>query len=112
MDSSLIACVISELARNIFQYAGHGTITLEVALRKLEVGLLVIASDAGPGIENVARALEDGFSTSRGLGLGLPGVRRVMDDFEIESAPGKGTTVRATKWLRGARPNPAGWEGN
>lgn len=97
--ATLIATTISELARNILLYAGRGEILLAPVERGARRGLAVVARDAGPGIAEVALALEDGHSTSGRLGLGLPGVRRLMDEFEIVSTPGQGTTVSARKWL-------------
>lgn len=97
---ALIATAISELARNILLYAHSGT----VALSRLEeepglTGLLLVAEDSGPGIEDISRAMQDGFSTRQGLGLGLPGVKRIMDRFELSSTPGQGTRVTAVKWV-------------
>jgi serine/threonine-protein kinase RsbT len=96
--ATLLATAISELARNILQYAGHGEIALRPLDRPGDQGLIVIARDHGPGIADVNMAMEDGYSTSGRLGLGLPGVRRLMDEFEIASAVGAGTTVRVVKW--------------
>ena len=97
-DLALIATAISELARNILTYAGEGEI--EIALEEADArrGLVIVARDQGPGIADIALALQDGYSTSRSLGIGLPGVRRLMDEFEVTSEPGSGTQVRATKW--------------
>ena len=99
-DQALIATAISELARNIVLYARRGEIVLGTVENGEWPGIQVLARDDGPGIQNVERALQAGFSTSGGLGLGLPGVRRLMDDLEITSAPGMGTTVLARKWRR------------
>ena len=95
----LIITAISELARNIVQYAGRGEITLRHEGSNPHPGLVVIASDSGPGIADVRRALMDGYSTSGGLGMGLPGVKRLMDEFAIESEIEKGTTITAKKRL-------------
>ena len=97
-DATLIATAISELARNIVVYAGKGRITLKAVNGLNRQGISVVASDEGPGIPDVRQALRDGFSTSGSLGLGLPGVRRLMDEFEITSQPGRGTTVVVKKW--------------
>jgi serine/threonine-protein kinase RsbT len=97
-DATLIATAISELARNIVTYAGKGHITLKGIQNSSHVGILVVASDHGPGIPDISQALRDGFSTSGSLGLGLPGVRRLMDEFEITSQPSRGTTVAVKKW--------------
>jgi len=96
--ATLIATAISELARNILLYAHRGEITLtplRVASRR---GLMVVARDQGPGIPDVDRALQDGYSTSGRLGLGLPGVRRLVDEFSLETRSGQGTTVVVKKW--------------
>ncbi len=97
-DATLIATAISELARNIVSYAGKGQITLKVVNGLNRQGISVIASDDGPGITDIRQALRDGYSTSGSLGLGLPGVRRLMDEFEISSQAGQGTTVTVKKW--------------
>jgi serine/threonine-protein kinase RsbT len=99
-DLTLIATAISELARNIVLYAKQGEIVLRLLERGDRRGVMVRACDQGPGIPDIRRALQGGFSTSRSLGLGLPGVRRLMDEFEIESRVGHGTTVTARKWKR------------
>lgn len=99
-DRTLVATAISELARNIVSYAGHGEIVLcglESAGRR---GIQVVARDQGPGIANPELALRDGYSTGRSLGLGLPGARRLMDEFELASTVGEGTTITVKKWLR------------
>jgi serine/threonine-protein kinase RsbT len=98
-DQALIATAISELARNIVLYARSGEVRVDALVNGGRRGLLVVARDEGPGIADVERALEPGFSTSGGLGLGLPGVRRLMDDLKVESKRGRGTTVTARKWL-------------
>ncbi|MGF9798012.1 anti-sigma regulatory factor [Brevibacillus agri] len=95
---SRIATSISELARNIFLYAGTGTITIAPIEQNGVIGLQLTAIDAGPGIPDIRKALEDGYSTSGALGAGLPGVRRMMDEFEIHSSPGEGTRVVVVKW--------------
>src|SRR6185369_13936058 len=93
-----IATAISELSRNIVNYAKIGEITLKPIRQQDRIGISVVARDEGPGIPNVSRALQDGFSTSRSLGLGLPGVRRLMDAFELVSEVNRGTTVTVKKW--------------
>lgn len=97
-NSALIATAISELARNIVSYAKRGEILLEAVPASSPEGIMVVARDEGPGISDIEQAMQDGFSTSGGQGLGLPGVRRLMDEFAIDSAPGKGTTVTIKKW--------------
>ena len=99
-DLTLMATAISEIARNIVQYAGHGEMEFHHVVRGGKRGLMIIARDHGPGIPDIVQAMQDGFSTSKGMGLGLPGARRLMDDFEIVSAIGKGTTVSMVKWER------------
>lgn len=99
-DQTVIAAAISEIARNILMYAKRGEITLSVVTNGDRQSLVVVARDQGPGIRDVARALQDGYSTSGGLGLGLPGARRLMDEFEIVSTAGQGTTVTMRKWRR------------
>ena len=99
-DSVLITTAISELARNIVLYARSGEIRLGYAKNHHAEGIVVVAKDEGPGIGDVEQALRDGYSTSGSLGLGLPGVRRLMDELEIESHPGEGTIVTASKWKR------------
>jgi serine/threonine-protein kinase RsbT len=98
-DLTVIATAISELGRNILIYAGSGEIVIMPAQDTGRRGLVVVARDEGPGIADVALALQDGYSTSNGLGLGLPGTRRLMDELEVESALGHGTTVTARKWV-------------
>jgi serine/threonine-protein kinase RsbT len=97
-DQTLIATAISELARNIVEYARHGEITLSALERQGHRGVKVIARDEGPGIADIRLAMQDGYSTGNSLGMGLPGVRRLMDDFDLVSTPGKGTTVTLHKW--------------
>jgi serine/threonine-protein kinase RsbT len=97
-EATLIAMTISELSRNIVSYAGTGMVSLKGIHASGRVGLMIIAADAGPGIADVTQAMRDGFSTSGGLGLGLPGVRRLMDEFDISSELGRGTTVMGKKW--------------
>jgi serine/threonine-protein kinase RsbT len=97
-EATLVATAISELARNIVQYAGNGDIQVRSTLNGTRRGIVVIACDRGPGIADLDLAMRSGYSTSGGLGLGLPGVRRIVDDFRIVSSPREGTTVIATKW--------------
>ena len=99
-DLTVIATAISEIARNIVEYARTGQIILHIVQDGAKRGLRVEARDNGPGIPNIELAMQDGYSTGRGLGLGLPGTRRLMDDFSIHSKVGEGTSVVATKWIR------------
>ncbi|MGF2614274.1 anti-sigma regulatory factor [Rossellomorea vietnamensis] len=100
VDQARITTAISELARNIYLYAGQGQICIEKLSENGKSGVRIIALDEGPGIKDIRKVMEDGFSTSGGLGAGLPGVKRLMDEFNVESTPGEGTDIRATKWLR------------
>jgi len=97
-DQTVIAAAISELARNILMYARRGEIALKLITNGDRQGVVIVARDQGPGIPDVGRALQDGYSTSGGLGLGLPGARRLMDEFDVSSVVGKGTTVTMKKW--------------
>jgi serine/threonine-protein kinase RsbT len=99
-DQTLIATAISEVARNIVVYAQQGEIVLTQAADGARVGIEVKAIDQGPGIDNKDMALRDGYSTKNSLGLGLPGARRLMDDFALDSEVGRGTTVTMKKWKR------------
>ncbi|NWF70819.1 MAG: anti-sigma regulatory factor [Chloroflexi bacterium] len=98
VEQTAISTAILEIARNIAKYAGHGQITLHTLADGACVGIEVIAADSGPGIADIALALQDGYTTGKGLGLGLPGARRLMDSFEIVSQPGAGTTITMRKW--------------
>ena len=98
-DLTVIATAVSEVCRNIVRFAGSGEVVVDL-LDKPRRGIQIVARDGGPGIPDIERALGDGFSTYGGLGLGLPGVRRLMDEFAIASEPGHGTTVTMTKWER------------
>jgi serine/threonine-protein kinase RsbT len=98
-DVTMIATAISEIARNITSYAGRGEVRVGVQYRDGRQALVVRAEDDGPGIVDIERALEDGYSTGRGLGLGLPGARRLMDRLVVESSPGAGTIVEMWKWI-------------
>jgi len=107
-DATLVATAISEIARNIVVHAGRGEIELAPAYESDRRGVVVVARDEGPGIRDVDEALQEGFGTKGGLGLGLPGVRRIMDEFVIDTAPNQGTTVTMHMWrdvrdLDGAR---------
>ena len=99
-DQTVIAAAISEIARNILNYARRGAITFRAVLDGDRSGIIIVASDEGPGIPDVPRAMQDGYSTSGGLGLGLPGARRLMDEFDVVSAPRQGTTITMKKWKR------------
>jgi serine/threonine-protein kinase RsbT len=98
IDATLVATVISEIARNIVVHAGCGEVELKPEYNGDRRGVAVIARDQGPGIRDLDAALREGFGSKGGLGLGLPGVRRIMDDFAIETAPDSGTTVTMHMW--------------
>ena len=98
-DVTMIATAISEIARNITSYAGRGAVQVAVAEREGRKALVVRAEDDGPGIADIERAMEDGYSTGRGLGMGLPGARRLMDRLIVESSLGRGTRIEMWKWV-------------
>ena len=100
VDQARITTAISELARNIYLYAGKGKIEIERLHENDFYGIMIIASDEGPGIEDMRKVMSDGFTTSGGLGAGMPGVRRLMDEFNVVSEIGVGTTITVIKWLR------------
>jgi serine/threonine-protein kinase RsbT len=100
-DQTLLATAISEIARNITAYAVRGEVLLDVVQDGGRRGVRVVAQDEGPGIEDLEKALTDGYTTGGGLGLGLPGARRLVDEFDIQTAPGQGTRVTLVKWTRG-----------
>lgn len=101
-DLTMISTAISELARNIVKYAGgNGEVVVSAVSEGARVGVIVVARDSGPGIPDIDLAMRDGYSTGSGMGLGLPGARRLMDEFAIYSQVGEGTTVVMKKWTRG-----------
>jgi serine/threonine-protein kinase RsbT len=97
-DLTIIATAISEIARNIFVYAHDGEMTMRPERRGDRQGMEIVARDEGPGIADIELAMQDGYSTEKSLGLGLPGAKRLMDEFEIESTLGVGTTITMRKW--------------
>jgi serine/threonine-protein kinase RsbT len=99
-EQTLVATCVSELARNIVEYAGTGEMLIGLTDNKEEKGIIIVAEDKGPGIPDIELAMKDGYSTSKGLGIGLPGCRRIMDEFEIVSKVGKGTRVTIKKWKK------------
>jgi serine/threonine-protein kinase RsbT len=99
-DQTVIAAAISEVARNILLYAKRGEVSFSVVNNGDRRSVVIVAQDQGPGIPDIDRAMQDGYSTSGGLGLGLPGARRLMDEFDVKSAVGKGTIVTMRKWKR------------
>ncbi|MEU6738443.1 anti-sigma regulatory factor [Streptosporangium sandarakinum] len=100
VDQTKVVTAASELARNALVYAGGGQVRIEVVHNGVRRGLRLAFSDDGPGIPDLDQALTDGWTTGGGLGLGLSGSRRLMDEFELKSAPGEGTLVTVTKWAR------------
>jgi serine/threonine-protein kinase RsbT len=98
-DLTLIATAISEIARNSVEYANGGDVVLTAIKEGTRRGLKIVVIDQGPGIADVSTVMRDGYSTGAGLGIGLPGARRLVDDFEISSEVGKGTTVTMKKWV-------------
>ncbi len=109
IDRTRIEIVILELTRNILAHAGKGELHLDTVEENDRRGMVVLAQDHGPGIADIALAMRDGYSTAHTLGAGLPGARRLMDDFTIESEVGAGTTVRSVKWL--GKPRQPGYLG-
>jgi serine/threonine-protein kinase RsbT len=98
-DPTVIAAAISEVARNIVNHAKHGEIVLSGVHEEGLHGIQVIASDQGPGISDIERAMQYGYSSSKGMGVGLPGAKWLMDEFDIQSQVGKGTRVTMRKWV-------------
>lgn len=98
-DRTLVATAVSEICRNIIEYAQKGEVTIERVTRNPRIGITITIQDSGPGIADVEQAMQDGYSTGRGMGVGLPGTRRIMDEFDIQSELGKGTKVVMSKWL-------------
>jgi len=99
IDQTKLVTAASELARNAVIYGGGGNMDWDVVDRGVRRGLRLVFSDNGPGIPDIAQALTDGWTSGSGMGLGLSGSRRLVDEFELESAPGKGTRVAITKWI-------------
>ena len=97
-DQMIVVIAIMEVARNIVRYAGQGEVSFCAFQQDGRHGLCVVARDSGPGIPSIERAMEDGYSTGGGLGLGLSGAKRLMDEFEITSRIGQGTTIEMKKW--------------
>jgi serine/threonine-protein kinase RsbT len=101
VNQTKIITAASELARNMLKYAKGGKVTIEIVNRGRENGIRLTFKDEGPGIPDVALAMKDGYSTGKSLGLGLPGTKRLVSEFNIESIVGKGTTVVVIKWKNG-----------
>lgn len=98
VDQTRITTAVSELIRNMMKYAGGGTMELEAVRNGVRAGLRIICVDKGPGIPDIGMAMKEGYSTSNGLGYGLPGTKRLVDEFDIWSEIGKGTRVTISKW--------------
>lgn len=101
VNQTKLITAASELVRNMLRYAGTGTVLIEVVSRGRETGVRLTFSDKGPGIADISLAMQDGYSTGKSLGLGLPGTRRLVNNFSIQSAVGQGTTVTILKWKNG-----------
>lgn len=99
-EQTIIALAISEIARNIVSYAERGGVTLALLDEDGRRGISIVAQDSGPGIPDIELAMRDGYSTGKSLGVGLPGAKRIMDEFELTSTIGKGTSVTMKRWLR------------
>lgn len=99
-DQTRITTAVSELSRNIYTYAGTGRVVVKALSESAKKGIEIIAEDKGPGIPDIELAMQDGYSTNKSLGQGLPGTKRLMDEFGIKSEAGIGTTVTIRKWLR------------
>ena len=98
VNKTRIATAVSELARNIYKYSDGGQMEMDILKEGGRIGLRCVFIDRGPGIKDIEQAMSDGFTTSNGLGHGLPGSKRLMDEFEIASEAGKGTRVKVVKW--------------
>jgi serine/threonine-protein kinase RsbT len=98
-DLALITTAISEIARNVIEYADHGELFARIVGDRTRRGIEIVVTDTGPGIMDLSKAMTDGYSTGGGLGLGLPGAKRLMDEFSVETAVGQGTTITMRKWV-------------
>lgn len=101
VNQTKLITAASELVRNMLKYAGGGIVLIEVISQGRDNGIRLIFQDKGPGIKDIPQAMKDGFSTGKSLGLGLPGTKRLVNEFDIKSAPGEGTTVTIIKWKNG-----------
>ena len=99
-DSTLITTAISEITRNVLEYAQQGEVTISLLKNGSKNGVKIVVNDRGPGIANIPQVMKDGYSSRQGLGIGLPGTKRLMDEFEIRSKVGSGTTITMKKWNR------------
>ncbi|MBS7564434.1 anti-sigma regulatory factor [Mucilaginibacter sp. Bleaf8] len=101
VNQTKLITAASELVRNMLRYGGGGEVTVEVVSRGRDNGIRLIFKDQGPGIPDIKKAMADGFSTGKSLGLGLPGTKRLVNEFDLKSEVGKGTTVTIIKWANG-----------
>jgi serine/threonine-protein kinase RsbT len=101
VNQTKLITAASELVRNMLKYAGGGTVTIEVISEGRDNGIRLVFKDSGPGIPNIAQAMKDGFTTGKSLGIGLPGAKRLVNEFDIKSVVGEGTTVSIIKWKNG-----------
>ncbi|MET1057776.1 MAG: anti-sigma regulatory factor [Pedobacter sp.] len=101
INQTKLITAASEMVRNMLKYGNGGVTVIEIVTRGINKGVRVTFADKGPGIENIPQAMQDGFSTGKSLGLGLPGTKRLVNEFDIKSGPGVGTTVTIIKWANG-----------
>jgi serine/threonine-protein kinase RsbT len=101
VNQTKLITAASELIRNMLKYAGGGTVTIQIISVDRKTGIRIVFEDKGPGIENIGLAMQDGYSTSRSLGLGLPGAKRLVNEFNLKSIVGEGTTITVIKWKNG-----------
>lgn len=101
VNQTKLITAASELVRNMLRYAGNGIVIIETISKGRESGIKLVFKDNGPGISDIALAMKDGFSTGKSLGLGLPGTKRLVSEFDIQSTPGKGTVITIIKWKNG-----------
>jgi serine/threonine-protein kinase RsbT len=101
VNQTKLITAASELSRNMLRYGGGGKVTIEVVANERNKGIKLVFIDKGPGIADIAQAMKDGFSTGKSLGLGLPGAKRLVNEFEIKSKPKEGTTITILKWING-----------
>lgn len=97
-DATLITTAVSEMTRNVLEYAGRGEVVISLLKRGAKSGVQIVVQDQGPGIADIAQVMQDGYSSRKGMGIGLPGTKRLMDEFEIRSRVGSGTMVTMKKW--------------
>ncbi len=101
VNQTKLITAASELVRNMLKYANGGKVIMETVSKNAQAGIRLVFTDEGPGIADIQQAMRDGFSTGKSLGLGLPGAKRLVSDFDIKSTPGEGTTVTIIHWKNG-----------